>query len=468
MKKRIFIETNDYKQYYKYKAFVFSLVILISLFTAERAVAQEISIRDNIPWGWIHDFEFYEDGIFISPYDGGIGYFNIDEDYNLIHQYTIDPGGDHVLAQFCVADSFLYALDGAMMHIPGSPVFFIYQISTTGCQFLAGLEPCGTIWAQFDPIIYYDNNVIFQNYPGDYFRIDVSQPSNPILTGSLYSTSDVCHEIITYQDTLLISTRQSGTGFWDGNFRVIENNPPDPLVSLGTYGTNSYTYTSCAVNIGPVLFTSHLDGLRVYDILDLGNVQQIYFYSTAWGRCVSKVGNYIFMGCNNGWHLFEYTSPNTVQHLEFLANDTRVLRMRIKPEANELWCFVDGGTLGGLVVLDVSFGVGFEDNEYNLSKNQISLQNYPNPFNPETAISFSLAKNAKDAKIEIFNIKGQKIRQYSIFPEQSQAPYGAGNNQYSIIWDGTDENNQPVCSGIYFYKLEADGYSCTRKMILLK
>jgi len=84
------------------------------------------------------------------------------------------------------------------------------------------------------------------------------------------------------------------------------------------------------------------------------------------------------------------------------------------------------------------------------------LSCFPNPFNPTTTISFNLT--AENAEIEIFNIKGQKIKQYSIF-----------NNQSSIIWDGTDENNQPVSSGIYFYKLEVDNQEiATKKCLLLK
>jgi len=89
------------------------------------------------------------------------------------------------------------------------------------------------------------------------------------------------------------------------------------------------------------------------------------------------------------------------------------------------------------------------------------LGNYPNPFNPFTTISFSIScKDAKDVVIEIFNIKGQHIREVKIQNLKFKIN--------SIIWDGTDESNNPVSSGIYLYKLKNGRYSATQKMILLR
>lgn len=103
---------------------------------------------------------------------------------------------------------------------------------------------------------------------------------------------------------------------------------------------------------------------------------------------------------------------------------------------------------------------GIENNQ--LSVSDFQLRNYPNPFNPETTISFNLtAEDTEDAELIIYNIKGQKIRQFHTFPNGS-----LGTS--SVVWDGTDENNQPVSSGIYFYKLKADNYWKVRKMILMK
>ncbi len=98
------------------------------------------------------------------------------------------------------------------------------------------------------------------------------------------------------------------------------------------------------------------------------------------------------------------------------------------------------------------------------------LINYPNPFNPSTTIYFNLtAKDAKNAKVEIYNLKGQKIKTFDILESASPSPFFADGVGYSISWNGTGENNQPVCSGIYFYKLNVDGKTeAVKKCLLLK
>lgn len=104
------------------------------------------------------------------------------------------------------------------------------------------------------------------------------------------------------------------------------------------------------------------------------------------------------------------------------------------------------------------------DEELNELYTGITLyQNYPNPFNPTTTITFNLtAADAKDAKLVIYNIKGQKIKTFQI-PQ-----YGI-QNPNCITWNGTDENNKLVSSGIYFYQLVNEmNKSTIKKMLLLK
>jgi len=94
-----------------------------------------------------------------------------------------------------------------------------------------------------------------------------------------------------------------------------------------------------------------------------------------------------------------------------------------------------------------------------IPQSEYSLSNYPNPFNPTTTIFFGLnTENTENTEIKIYNLKGQKIRQYSII-----------NNQSSIIWDGFDQTNKPVSSGVYFYQLVIDGKIAVKnKMMLIK
>ncbi len=86
------------------------------------------------------------------------------------------------------------------------------------------------------------------------------------------------------------------------------------------------------------------------------------------------------------------------------------------------------------------------------------LGNYPNPFNPTTTIYFELnSENTENPELVIYNLKGQKVHQYSL-----------SNDQSSVIWNGTDESGKPVTTGVYLYKLQAGNKIYTKKMLLLK
>ena len=96
---------------------------------------------------------------------------------------------------------------------------------------------------------------------------------------------------------------------------------------------------------------------------------------------------------------------------------------------------------------------GVQDN-LNIPKSFSLSQNYPNPFNPRTTIEFSLPKRAF-VNLTIYNTLGQVVKTLV----SSEMEFGT----HRIIWKA---NNIP--SGIYFYRLTANNFVETKKMILMK
>ncbi|HVP06337.1 MAG TPA: FlgD immunoglobulin-like domain containing protein, partial [Candidatus Acidoferrum sp.] len=86
-------------------------------------------------------------------------------------------------------------------------------------------------------------------------------------------------------------------------------------------------------------------------------------------------------------------------------------------------------------------------------------QNYPNPFNPTTQISFALPK-ASQVELTVFNVLGQEVK--TLVSGQMDA------GSHTVVWDGTNSAGQSVSSGIYFYRISADQFSATKKMLMLK
>jgi hypothetical protein len=95
-----------------------------------------------------------------------------------------------------------------------------------------------------------------------------------------------------------------------------------------------------------------------------------------------------------------------------------------------------------------------DDSDKNLPVSFALGQNYPNPFNAKTSISYDLPTRSH-VKIEVFDMLGRLVETI----EEGEKPAG----RHQVIWDAGD-----LSSGIYFYKITADGFSDIKKMTLLK
>jgi len=85
--------------------------------------------------------------------------------------------------------------------------------------------------------------------------------------------------------------------------------------------------------------------------------------------------------------------------------------------------------------------------------------NYPNPFNPGTTIEYTLGRRAM-VRIDIINLLGQTV--CTLVHDLKEA------GSHRITWNGTDDAGKPAATGVYLYRLQADGAVQARKMLLLK
>lgn len=221
--------------------------------------------------------------------------------------------------------------------------------------------------------------------------------------------------------------------------------------------------------------TNSIWRIKYFRTTNFGNFNSIN-QSTLQGSVTSNSNLPEIVGVrNNPKHYFAWRVDGTPDSLRYIGTnksgnwDQNVAIMNgqstisglvgIKPGfryAEDDSCFVVYSLFGPYDVwaaYGCSGPVSVENNEpapinYSLS------QNYPNPFNPSTTIKYSIP-NSSFVKIKLFNMLGQEIA------ELVNQEHQIGN--YEVTFDGSN-----LSSGIYFYRLEADNFVQTRKMILMK
>lgn len=121
---------------------------------------------------------------------------------------------------------------------------------------------------------------------------------------------------------------------------------------------------------------------------------------------------------------------------------------------------LDGGTAADSIIVTVQVLTSLGNHDQNpIPDAYILRQNYPNPFNPATSIEFSLTA-AADVKLIIYNTLGEEVR------ELLNGNKTAG--WHTISWNGKDNRSQPVPSGIYFYRFDANNFHDVKKMLLVR
>jgi hypothetical protein len=118
-----------------------------------------------------------------------------------------------------------------------------------------------------------------------------------------------------------------------------------------------------------------------------------------------------------------------------------------------------GYQLSPILPTDVSTMTGVEEKDAKLPERFALWQNYPNPFNPTTIIRYDLPRSSH-VQLVIYNLLGKVVRTLVDAKEAS------GFKQ--VTWDGANDAGERVTSGIYIYRIEAEGFAATRKPTLLR
>jgi hypothetical protein len=87
-------------------------------------------------------------------------------------------------------------------------------------------------------------------------------------------------------------------------------------------------------------------------------------------------------------------------------------------------------------------------------------QNFPNPFNPATTIRYGLSSR-QEVRLDVFDVSGRRVRTL-VGGKTREA------GLHAVVFDGRDDAGRSLASGTYFYRLQADARTATRRMILIK
>ncbi len=154
---------------------------------------------------------------------------------------------------------------------------------------------------------------------------------------------------------------------------------------------------------------------------------------------------------------FDYLHKDWIKIPDDFQSEQLYITLTLTDDGSDPGLIDPGWNINKISVKAFSPLVTSNENDVVQPSTSILGNNFPNPFNPETSISFTLdAKSVKNAHIDIFNLRGQKVKQIPLSHEEVKTG--------KVVWNAEDN-----ASGVYLYRLTSDGIVIdTKKATLLK
>lgn len=313
-----------------------------------------------------------------------------------------------------------------------------------------------------------DAGYMFAEFPG--LKIyDLNQdPTNPTLVWQK-NTGDG-HDATVVGDRLFDFHGYSGTFVYD-----IQNISAPQLLTTINDPAISYHHSGWVSPNGQFLYicdelAQHPSAdITIWDISNTGNPQRVGDFADPNAIVHNFIvrGNYAFVSYYTaGLRVFDISDPSTLSLVaEFdtapqSSGETFRGAFGVFPLTHSGNIYVSDWDNGLFVFSFTDSTITGVPPEGGKVPSDFALhQNFPNPFNPETTIVFEIPQ-ASFVEISIYNMLGQKIR--TLISES------LSEGTYPVKWDGKDNFQRVVPSGIYFYRMTAGNFSEVKRMVFMR
>ena len=253
-----------------------------------------------------------------------------------------------------------------------------------------------------------------------------------------------------------------GVGTWPAIWMLGQNiSEPGAYWQTQGYGTTSWPYC------GEIDIMEHWGANQNY-------VQSALHTPSSYGGTSNVGGQYI---SNASTQFNVYTLEWTPEQMIFSVNGYVHYTYNPNPQNSETWPFDAPQYLLMNIAIESSITSSFTETEMEIDyvrvyeastlSNQAetvpvyfnAVQNFPNPFNPLTTLKYDLLEDSF-VEIKIYDMLGNLVN--NLVNQNQMQGYK------SVQWNATNNQGQPVSTGLYFYTIQAGDYIQTKKMLLLK
>ena len=320
---------------------------------------------------------------------------------------------------------------------------------------------------------YIENGYLYVvgNHFGGWLEIyDITNPLSPLKVGDFYGING--NESATYyHDVYVRNDTAFAAGIQNVGVDIIDVSSKEEPSLIATYnypGNYTGAHNVWTTEDGKYLFVGDEVGdagnhTRVLDISDTENIEyvaDIIVDPMAITHNCYVVGDYLYIG--------HYTEGVRVYNISNPESPYEVAYYDTYPPSNygfdgvwSVYPFFQSGKIiasdrqTGLYVLEMDENPTEIKEKPKLIPTSVELyQNYPNPFNPSTQISFYLPRS-ENVTLKIYDALGKEVDQiYSGNLKEGYHPFTWIANEFA--------------AGVYFYQLKGEGFSLTKKLLLIK